>query len=63
MTEKLIKKKSTKEISLLRKSGRNLAAIAQELKGSLKSGTSTKNVDKKAEELIKKHGAKPAFKG
>ena len=55
--------KSPAEIDLLRKSGKILASIVEELKGSLKSGIKTKDIDQKAEHLITAHGTKPAFKG
>ena len=55
--------KSPAEIDLLRKSGKILASIVEELKGSLKSGIKTKDIDQKAEHLITAHDTKPAFKG
>jgi len=59
----LIAIKSKEEIECLRKSGRVLASIVEELKDFLKPGITTKEVDKKAEALICGFGAKPAFKG
>ena len=55
--------RSKDEIELLRKSGKVLATIVGELKSSIRPGTATKDIDKKAEKLIEKFGAKPAFKG
>lgn len=55
--------KSKDEVEYLRKSGKVLASIVSELKSSLRAGIATIEIDKKAEALIKKHKAKPAFKG
>jgi len=58
-----ISKKSPQEIVLLRDAGKILAGIVRELKSSLTSGITTKEIDTKAEELIKKAKVLPAFKG
>jgi len=55
--------KSEKELKILREAGKILAEIIQELKGSLKSGITTKEVDLVAENLISKKKVIPAFKG
>ena len=61
--EKIISLKTPEEIELLRRCGGVLAAIVKELKCSLKIGMTTKEVDQKVEELIKKHNALSAFQG
>jgi len=55
--------KSKKEIAILRDAGKILALIIQELKCSLKSGMTTKDIDVKSENLMAKYGVMPAFKG
>ena len=61
--EKLIAIKSKEELEYLRKSGKILATIVQELKDFIRVGVETKEIDKRAERLIEKYQAKPAFKG
>lgn len=58
-----IRIKSPEEIDILRKAGRILASIIQELERSLKSGMTTKDIDLKAEDLIRRANVLPAFKG
>ncbi len=60
---KSISIKTPEEIETLRRAGKVLASIIKELKRSLKIGMTTKEIDEKAEELIRAHGAQPAFKG
>ena len=55
--------KTPEEIELMRQAGRILASIIKELKRSLKSGITTKDIDVKAEALIAGHKVLPAFKG
>jgi len=55
--------KSPDEINILRDAGRILADIVEELKSSLTSGNTTKEIDRIAEEVIRRHNVKPAFKG
>jgi methionyl aminopeptidase len=43
--------------------GSILASVVRELKSSLKSGVTTQEVDRRAEEFIKAHKVIPAFKG
>lgn len=62
-TEKLITLKSENEIELLRKSGKILALIVEELKRYVRPGIATKEIDRKAEELMARNNARPAFKG
>ncbi len=61
--EPLIKIKTPQEIELLRRAGKILASIVTELKRSLKSGMTTKDIDREVERLIELHRVKPAFKG
>lgn len=62
-TQSSIKIKSPKEIKLLAEAGHALAQIVSELKGSLTSGMTTADIDARAEDLIARQKAKPAFKG
>lgn len=55
--------KSPSEIGILREAGKILASIISEVKCSLKSGITTKEIDQRAEEVIKSHKVIPAFKG
>lgn len=61
--EKPISIKTPEEIEALRRAGKVLASIIKELKRSLKIGMTTQAIDEKAEELIREHGSRPAFKG
>jgi len=47
----------------MRRGGRILAEIVRELKNQAKAGITTLSLNELAEEMIKKAGAKPAFKG
>jgi len=62
-TKNSIRIKTPEEIDILRKAGKILASVIQELQRSLKSGMTTKEVDGRAEELIRRHNVLPAFKG
>ena len=62
-TKDSIRIKTPAEIDILRKAGKILASIIRELEGSLKSGMTTKDIDKVAEELIRRANVLPAFKG
>ena len=55
--------RSKAEIESLRKSGKILAKVVEALRGSIRPGIATKDIDQEAEKLIEKFGAKPAFKG
>ncbi|MBF0512273.1 MAG: M24 family metallopeptidase, partial [Candidatus Omnitrophica bacterium] len=55
--------KSAYEVDILRKAGKILSSIINELRCSLKSGITTKEIDLKAEELIRRHKVVSAFKG
>ena len=58
-----IKIKNPAEIDILRKAGKILSSIIKELKSSLTTGMTTKDIDAKAQVLMQKYGVKPAFKG
>ncbi len=62
-TANSIRLKAKEEIEILREAGKILASIVQELKRSLKSGITTKEIDAKAEELMAAYKVRPAFKG
>lgn len=55
--------KSSREIEKMREAGKIVAETHAFLKELIKPGITTKELDLKAEEFIKKNGAKPAFKG
>ena len=55
--------KNANEVDILRKAGKILSSIVVQLQGSLTSGMSTKDIDLKAEELIRKNKVVSAFKG
>ncbi|MDK2896779.1 MAG: methionyl aminopeptidase [Candidatus Atribacteria bacterium] len=51
------------ELTKIRESGRILARVLKQIKQFIVPGITTKAVDQMAEELIKREGARPAFKG
>ncbi|MFZ1037852.1 MAG: M24 family metallopeptidase, partial [Smithella sp.] len=51
------------EIEKARASNRIVAEVLSKLKEKVKPGVRTRDLDKFAEEISKKRGAKPAFKG
>ncbi|HXK34909.1 MAG TPA: type I methionyl aminopeptidase [Candidatus Paceibacterota bacterium] len=53
--------KTKEDIEILREGGRHLASIFEALAKEVRPGTSTKEIDKMAFDLIKKAGGKPAF--
>ena len=55
--------KTPGELKILREAGSILASVVNELKCSLKSGVKTRDIDQKAEEIIKARKVVPAFKG
>lgn len=55
--------KTPEEIAIMAQAGQMLAKIIRELKARVEPGLTTESLDKLAEELILKYGAKPAFKG
>jgi len=63
MSSQGIRLKNTNEIDILRKAGKILSSIVMQLQGSLTSGMSTKDIDLKAEDLIRQNKVSAAFKG
>ncbi len=55
--------KSPDEIEKMRKASRIVAEVIQELGPMVKPGVTTRDLDRQAEELMKKKGSIPAFKG
>jgi len=55
--------KSKREIELMRKAGRVVAKVLEEIEKTIKPGIATIELDSVAEEIIKKYNAIPAFKG
>mgnify|MGYP001165958023 FL=1 len=59
----MIIRKSQAELNLMREAGRIVAEVLELLARSIRPGVSTRELDKLAEELIRRRGAEPAFKG
>jgi methionyl aminopeptidase len=60
----VIQLKSAREIELMAQGGKILAATVDHLRGAVRAGLSTSELDKIAEDFIRSHdGATPAFKG
>ena len=60
----MIQLKSIREIELMAEGGKILAATVQMLRGEVRAGMSTRDLDAIAETFIRSHdGATPAFKG
>lgn len=55
--------KSASDLAAMRRAGSLLVRITDKLRGFIKAGISTLEIDRIAEELILKEGARPAFKG
>jgi methionyl aminopeptidase len=55
--------KSAEEVTIMRKSGRIVAAVLERLKKEVKPGVKTKQLDVVAVDELKKRGAKASFKG
>ncbi|MFH1671507.1 MAG: type I methionyl aminopeptidase [Candidatus Portnoybacteria bacterium] len=55
--------KTSEEIEIMIRGGKILAGIMKELKNGVKPGITTQELDKVADDLILKSGAKPSFKG
>lgn len=55
--------KNKKELEILRKGGKALAAVLAEVAATAKGGITTKELDDLAEKLIVKAGGTPSFKG
>src|SRR3989344_5111176 len=59
----MINIKTEKEIEIMREGGRILAKVLKKIEKMVKPGITTLELDRAAEALILKHGARPAFKG
>ena len=59
----MIIRKTPREIALLKEAGRIVALVHQELKKSIVSGITTKEIEKLSEKIIRQYGATPSFKG
>jgi len=59
----MIQIKSPQEIQIMAEGGKILATVLKELENMVAPGITTLQLDRAAEALILKHGAKPAFKG
>jgi len=59
----MIKLKSEKEIEIMAEGGRILATVLSQIEKMVKPGVATIELDRAAEALILKYGARPAFKG
>jgi len=55
--------KSKSEIDLMRKAGEIVALAHEKIREAIKPGVTTLELDRIAEEVIRKHGAIPSFKG
>ena len=53
--------KSAREIALMRESGRILAEVHERLKGEIKPGISTYEIDRIGEKMIRSYGCTPSF--
>jgi methionyl aminopeptidase len=59
----MINCKSQAEVEKMRRSGRIVRQVLQEVKAMVAPGVSTMDLERAAEDKIKELGAKPAFKG
>ena len=59
----MIELKSVREIGLMRRAGHILDDVVERLRGSVKPGLSTLEIDEDVERFILSRGARPAFKG
>lgn len=59
----MIPLKSERDLEMMRRSGKILTKIMQKLRGFIRIGISTYEIDRLAEELVRKENAMPAFKG
>ena len=55
--------KTPEELVIMREAGAILAAVVTDVKCSLKSGMTTREIDRRAEEIIRDRKVIPAFKG
>jgi len=59
----VIELKTAQQLELMRKAGKILAKISQEVKSNIKPGMATKDIDSLADELIRREKVESAFKG
>jgi len=59
----MIPLKTKDELDIMRENGRILARVLREVCGEVAPGVSTASLDRRAEEMILREGARPAFKG
>ncbi|HYL41724.1 MAG TPA: M24 family metallopeptidase, partial [Candidatus Binatus sp.] len=59
----MISRKSQREISQMRRAGRVVAEVLALLESELRPGVTTGELDRLAEDHIKRSGAVPSFKG
>lgn len=59
----MISIKSKNEIELMKKAGELVALVLEKIGEAVKPGVTTQDLDRIAEEIITKNGAKPSFKG
>ena len=59
----MIHLKTSEEVQIMAEGGKILATALKEIEKMAKPGITTLELDRAAEALILKHGAKPAFKG
>ena len=59
----MIELKSARELGLMRTAGHVLSDVVAHLRGFVKPGMSTLEIDEDVEAFIAARGAKPAFKG
>ena len=57
-----MKTKTTEELIVMREGGAKLATIKEELRAKIVPGAVPQDIDKEAEELIRKAGGEPSFK-
>ncbi|MEK7495398.1 MAG: type I methionyl aminopeptidase [Patescibacteria group bacterium] len=58
----MVNLKSSQEIAVMAESGKRLRAVVKDLSSLIKPGITTKEIDEKAEELIKEQGGESSFK-
>src|SRR3989344_8518422 len=59
----MINIKTEDEIKIMQEAGKILANVLKEIEKQVKPGVTTLELDRAAEALILKYGAKPSFKG
>lgn len=58
----MIKLKTKEEIGIMKEGGKRLKEVVKDLMPQIKAGMTTNDIDRKAEDLIKKKGGEPSFK-